>query len=166
VDTQGGPSTETADVSTNDQPEQAVTPVVDAIDDRLHRALADLDNLRKRFGREVARERADERARVASEWLPIIDNLDLALQHAGEDAPNIVEGVRAIRDQAIAVLTRLGFPPFDDIGRPFDPNRHEAVSAVASDASPGTVIAVARLGYGTDDLLLRPAAVVVAKEPA
>jgi molecular chaperone GrpE len=140
--------------------------MVDAIDDRLHRALADLDNLRKRFGREVARERADERARVVSEWLPIIDNLELALQHAGEGAPTFVEGVRAIRDQAVGVLTRLGFPPFEDVGRPFDPSRHEAVGAVpATDETPsGTVVATVRPGYGTDDHILRPASVIVAQD--
>ena len=79
-----------------------------------------------------ARERAAERARVAAEWLPVVDNLDLALEHAGGRPGAIVEGVRAVRDQALAVLARLGFPRLDDVGEPFDPARHEAVGAVES----------------------------------
>jgi molecular chaperone GrpE len=143
-----------------------VTPPGDGAEGRLRRVLADLDNLRKRFGREVERERTDERARVAAEWLPVLDNLELALQHAGEDSPAFVEGVRAIHDQAVGVLTRLGFPPFeDDVGAPFDPTRHQAVGAADSDAPPGTVVAIVRPGYGRDDRILRPASVIVAREP-
>jgi molecular chaperone GrpE len=133
-------------------------------DDQLRRALADLDNLRKRFGREVGRERADERARVAAEWLPVLDNLELALQHATGDGA-LVEGIRAVRDQALAILIRLGFPRFEDIGEPFDPTRHEAVGSVESEAPPGTVLNAVRPGYGTAETMLRPASVLVARQP-
>jgi molecular chaperone GrpE len=134
------------------------------LEDQLRRALADLDNLRKRYAREVVRERAAERTEVAGAWLPVVDDLERALQHAGADADALVEGVRAVHDQALTVLERLGFPRFDDVGRRFDPTRHEAVSAIESDeASPGNVIAAVRPGYGTDEEVLRPAGVVVAR---
>jgi molecular chaperone GrpE len=131
---------------------------------RLRRALADLDNLRKRYERELARERAAARAQAAAEWLPVVDNLDRALLHADADPAGVVEGVRAVRDQAVAVLARLGFPRFDEeVGRPFDPVRHEAVGVVADpDVKPGTVLEVVRPGYGTDEAILRPAGVIVA----
>jgi molecular chaperone GrpE len=134
-------------------------------DDRLLRAMADLDNLRKRFHREVAREREAERSRVAAEWLPVVDDLDRAIEHAASDegAARFADGLRAVRDHALAVLTRLGFPRFEDVGERFDPARHEAVSAIASDAASGTVVAAVRPGYGTRDAVLRPAAVVVAR---
>ena len=110
---------------------------VAALEAQLRRALADLDNLRKRFDREIARQRAEERARVTAEWLPVVDNLERALDHAGADPEAVVEGVRAVRDQAVAILARLGFPRYDDVGHPFDPARDEAVGATLADAPAG-----------------------------
>jgi molecular chaperone GrpE len=93
----------------------------------------------------------------------VLDNLDLALEHAGSGSEAIVAGVRAVRDQAVAVLARLGFPRRDEEGAAFDPARHEAVAAVpAPGIQPGTVLRVVRPGYGDDAHQLRPAAVVVA----
>ncbi|MFC4592036.1 nucleotide exchange factor GrpE [Sphaerisporangium corydalis] len=131
--------------------------------DRWLRAVAELDNVRKRMARDADRQRLDERARVAAEWLPVIDNLELALKHAGADAGAVIEGVRAVRDQAVAVLAHLGFPRRDDVGTRFDPSRHEAVSTAPDpDADPGTVLEVVRPGYGDDGpRQLRPASVVV-----
>jgi molecular chaperone GrpE len=133
------------------------------LEDHLRRALADLDTLRKRFDREVARERAAERARAAALWLPVVDDLERALEHAGADATSIVEGVSAVRDQALRVLEQLGYRRFDDLGELFDPLRDEAVSAVDVDAPPGTVVATVRPGYGAQESILRPAAVVVSR---
>jgi molecular chaperone GrpE len=134
------------------------------IEQQLLRALADLDNFRKRHDREVARERASERMRVASQWLPIVDDLERALQHASRDPSAIVEGVRSVRNEAVATLERLGFPRFEDLGRQFDPARHDTMGVIEADASPGTIVEVVRPGYGTDDEVLRPAGVVVAKQ--
>src|SRR3954466_1199635 len=107
--------------------------------------MADLDNLRKRFQREVAREREAERSRVAAEWLPIIDDLDRALEHVDGDAEDgLASGVRAVREHALEVLAGLGFLRFEDVGERFDPARHEAVGAVEADAPPGTIVAVVR----------------------
>jgi molecular chaperone GrpE len=149
--------------STLEQPEAEISDPLADMDVQLRRALADLDNLQKRFAREVARERAAERARVASEWLPVVDNLELALEHADNASAGLVEGVRAVHDQAIAVLARLGFPRFLDLGALFDPRRHEAVGSVESDAPKGSVVATVRPGYGTNEQILRPAAVIVAQ---
>jgi molecular chaperone GrpE len=139
------------------------------LEDRWRRSLADLDNLRKRYGREVSRERAAERDRVAEAFLPVLDNIDLALRHAESDPAAIVEGVRAIRDQALAVLARLGYPRQEEAGVPFDPARHEVVALVpggdAEDApAPGWVVDVVRPGYGDPDRQLRPASVTVASD--
>jgi molecular chaperone GrpE len=136
---------------------------LDHAEDQWRRAVAELDNLRKRVARDAERVRAEERARVAAEWLPVLDNLDLALEHAGSGSEAIVAGVRAVRDQAVAVLARLGFPRRDEEGAAFDPARHEAVAAApAPGTKPGTVLRVVRPGYGDDAHQLRPAAVVVA----
>jgi molecular chaperone GrpE len=133
-------------------------------EDRWRRTLADLDNLRKRHARELGREVAAERARTAAVFLPVIDNLELALSHAAADPGAIVEGVRAVRDQAVNVLERLGYPRHAESGVPFDPARHEVVGVVQDpDADPNTVVQVLRPGYGEADRQLRPAAVTVAK---
>jgi molecular chaperone GrpE len=135
---------------------------VTELEDRWRRALADLDNLRKRHARELDAERQAERARATSAWLPVLDNLDLALSHAEADSHPIVEGLRAIRDQALAVLARLGYPRQDEAGGPFEPARHEVVSVVDDpDREPGTVVQVVRPGYGQGDHQLRPASVIV-----
>jgi molecular chaperone GrpE len=150
--------------STGASPAETARPSAD--DERLLRAMADLDNMRRRFHREVVREREAERSRVAAEWLPVVDDLDRALEHAmtvGNAPQGILDGLRAVRDHALAVLARLGFPRFEDVGAQFDPARHEAVSAVEADAPPGTVVAVVRPGYGSGEAVLRPAAVVVAR---
>ncbi|MEU7694412.1 nucleotide exchange factor GrpE [Microbispora hainanensis] len=142
--------------------EEPVAEQLAELEDRWLRAVAELDNLRKRVARDMERQRIDERMRVAAEWLPVVDNLELALKHAGADAGAVIEGVRAVRDQAVGVLARLGFPRRDDVGARFDPARHEAVGTVAvPDADPGTVVEVVRPGYGEGELQLRPAAVVV-----
>jgi molecular chaperone GrpE len=140
---------------------------VAALDQEWRRALADADNLRKRFAREAERIRAQERAEVARRFLPVVDDLDRALEHAahaGNDPAGIVEGVRAVREEALRVLADLGFPRRDDSGEPFDPARHEAVGSVpAGDSPPGTVVQVVRPAYGYGENALRPAMVVVAR---
>lgn len=134
------------------------------VEDRWRRALADLDNLRKRHARELDRERAVERARTAAAFLPVIDNLELALNHAASEPGAIVEGVRAVRDQAVSILERLGYERHAETGVPFDPSRHEVVGVVQdTDAEPNTVAQVMRPGYGEAERQLRPAAVTVAK---
>ncbi|HWE69970.1 MAG TPA: nucleotide exchange factor GrpE [Acidimicrobiales bacterium] len=132
-------------------------------DVQLLRALADLDNQRKRFERELGRARALERAAVAGQWLPIVDDLERALDHAGPEDTALVQGVRAVHDQAVALLARLGFPRFDDLGKPFDPNRHEAVGVAEGTTAPGTVVGVVRPGYDGPGAVLRPAGVVVSR---
>jgi molecular chaperone GrpE len=136
---------------------------VERLTDQWRRALADLDNTRKRAARESARARADERARVALEWLPVLDNLDRAVEHGRSDPGTILEGVEAVRQQALSVLEGLGFPRRADLGTQFDPARHEAVAAMPDpDAAPGTVLRVVRPAYGEGERQLRPASVVVA----
>ena len=133
-------------------------------EDQNLRALADLDNLRKRCAAQVERAEADARTQVARQWLPVVDNLERALEHAAADPRTIVEGIQAVRQQALGVLASLGFPRRDDTGATFDPARHEAVAATYDPrVPPGTVVQVVRAGYGEPDRQLRPAQVVVAK---
>ena len=155
---------------TNQSPSEAIAAEPDSheelakVEDRWRRAAADLDNLRKRYARELAHERAMEKSRVAGAWLPIVDNLERALGHAGEQSDAVVTGVRSILEQALQVLEQLGYPRDAESGVPFDPERHEVVGVVEQpDSAPGTVVDVLRPGYGKGSGQLRPAAVVVSR---
>jgi molecular chaperone GrpE len=147
-----------------DAPEADTSAELARLEDRWRRAVADLDNLRKRYARELDRERTAERARVAGAWVPIIDDLERALAHDGGQSNAVIEGVRTILDQAVKVLDQLGYPRDDQTGVPFDPQRHEVVGMIdVPDSAPGTVVEVLRPGYGEGSNQLRPAAVVVSR---
>lgn len=134
--------------------------------DRWLRAMAELDNQRKRYERMLAEVRGLQRDRVMSVWLPVLDHLELALRHAEADPRSIVAGVEAVHRQALATLEGLGYHRFAEVGEQFDPARHEAAQArEAPDAEPGTILEVIRPGYSSDQQLLRPAVVTVASQP-
>jgi molecular chaperone GrpE len=145
-------------------PAAELTARIAELEDQRLRALADLDNLRKRCARQVGEAREQARADVARQWLPVVDNLERALAHSQADPAVILDGVRAVRQQALQVLAGLGFPRREDIGESFDPARHEAVATRPDpDAPDGSVVEVLQAGYGNGDRQLRPAQVVVAK---
>jgi molecular chaperone GrpE len=150
---------------TTQQPEaDEQAAAVDELRDRWRRALADLDNLRKRHAKELERVRSEERAHTAAAWLPVLDNLERALAHADSDPTAVLKGVEAVRDQAVEVLRGLGYPRYEETGVPFDPTRHEVVGVVDDpDAEPNTVAQVVSPGYGAEGKQLRPAFVVVSK---
>lgn len=134
--------------------------------DRLHRALAEVDNTRKAADRDTAALRLSERLAVSAAWLPVLDHIDLALRHADADPQSIIAGVQQVREQAVRVLSQLGFQPIDTPGVPFDPQRHEAAEVVRdTGAEPGTVVRVLRPGFAAGERLLRAAVVVVSALP-
>ena len=133
--------------------------------DRYLRPAADLENLRKRQRREVEDAKLESKGRVLKEMLPVVDNLERAIEHATTQAGTnpIVEGVQLVLRQFLTAFERLDVTPVEAAGQPFDPNLHEAISQQESDAAPGTVVQVLQRGYKSGDRLLRPALVVVAK---
>jgi molecular chaperone GrpE len=136
--------------------------VAELTDQRL-RTLAELENARKRYDRDLGRAREQERVRVTREWLPILDNLERALAHAGANSEALIDGVGGVTEQAVRLVGELGFPRQDDLGEPFDPSRHDAAgSRPDADAPPGTIIEVLQPAYGQGDHQLRPALVIVA----
>ena len=162
--------TEEDDDRVDESPPDAVASQPDSdtelakLEDRWRRAVADLDNLRKRYARELDRERTTERSRVAGAWLPVVDNLERAIAHTGDQSDAVVEGVRSTLGQALQVLEQLGYPRDAESGVPFDPQRHEVVGVVEhGDSAPGTVVEVLRPGYGQGSSQLRPASVVVSR---
>ncbi|WP_063782298.1 nucleotide exchange factor GrpE [Streptomyces vietnamensis] len=139
---------------------------VEELHDRWQRAVAETENQRKRHERQLEEVRLAERDRVSEAWLPVVDHLELALQHAAADPEAIIAGVEGVCRQAYAVLARLGYQRIAAVGEPFDPALHDAAQ-VRQDpqAAPGTVVQVLRAGYGSDRGLLRPATVAVQAGP-
>ena len=135
----------------------------DALQDRLLRTAAEFDNYRKRMDRE-RRDLAEHTAgEVIKELLPIIDNLERALQAAAQDDP-LRKGVELTHRQMLDLLRRRGVTPIEALGADFDPNFHEAVSHEESaEHREGEVMAELQRGYKVGDRLLRPAMVKVAK---
>ena len=133
--------------------------------DRYLRAAADLENLRKRQRREVDDARLESKGKVLKEMLPVVDNLERAIEHATAQSGSspIIEGVQLVLRQFLTAFERLDVTPIEAGGQPFDPNLHEAISQLESDSPPGTVMQVLQRGYKSGDRLLRPALVVVAK---
>jgi molecular chaperone GrpE len=136
--------------------------------DRYLRSAADVENMRKRQRREIDDAKHETKTKVLKEMLPVVDNLERAIEHAGgggEKNP-IVEGVQLVLRQFTTAFERLDVTVIDAMGQPFDPNLHEAISQQDSDQPAGTVIQVLQRGYKAGDRLLRPALVVVAKAKA
>lgn len=105
---------------------------------------------------------------LVKELLPVIDNLERAIQHASrtEESKTITEGVELTLNGFLKVLEKFGVTRVAALGEPFDPNVHEAIAQEQrSDAAPGTVVAEFQKGYIMDGRLLRPAMVTVAKSP-
>ena len=125
------------------------------------RTQADFENYRKRMARETALAEGRGIAKVVKEVLPALDNLELALQAAGDD--EVAEGFKLVRNEFLAGLARLGIEPFSPEGEPFDPSEHEAMSQQPVEGiEAGTVASVYQQGYRIDGSVLRPARVVVA----
>ncbi len=137
----------------------------DTLQDRLLRTAAEFDNYRKRVDRE-RRELSDfVAADMLTELLPILDNLERALQApAGGDADAYRQGVEMIQRQMFDLLRKRGVKPIEAVGADFDPNYHQAVSHdISPDHREGEVIEELRRGYMLGERLLRPAMVKVAK---
>lgn len=129
--------------------------------DSLRRLKAEFDNSRKRQERERARILESASEKLVQELLPVLDNLDRALESEGD----IREGVQATRGQLADVLANEGLLPVASDGQPFDPNVHEAVMGQPSeDHEEGTVLQTFQRGYLLNGRAIRPAKVVVAKQ--
>lgn len=143
-------------------PIQALEAEAENLKDQLLRARAEFDNFRKRTAREVERIRKTAAESVIHELLPVLDNLELALTHAPGVKNPLTEGVKMVLQQLLDLLERSGLEPIEAVGKPFDPNVHEAVSQIASDDIPRDSVAQEyQRGYKLGGQVLRPSKVVV-----
>jgi len=137
--------------------------------DQMLRIAADFDNFKKRTRKET--QDAERRARedMLRDLLPVFDNLERAVQHAGNaaDVKSLTDGVNMVIKLFLDTLGRIGIERVPSVGQAFDPALHEAVQQMeTSEFPPGAVAAEVQAGYRLGERLVRPAMVVVAKPPA
>ncbi len=134
--------------------------------DRTARALADQENARKRQLRELQDARQYAITNFAGDLIDAVDNMERALAGAGGDERKndpVVLGVRMVYDLLMKALKKHGVEAVEALGKPFDPNLHNAIAEDETDTvAPGTITAEWQRGYRIGDRLLRPAMVRVA----
>jgi molecular chaperone GrpE len=134
--------------------------------DDLRRLQADFDNYRKRTLREQTARAASASQALVARLLPVLDNFELAVSSAerSRDFDRMLKGVEMVFGELREVLEAEGLVRIEAEGKPFDPERHEAVIAVEEeDTEPGMVVDIVRAGYELRGKVLRPAMVKVAK---
>jgi molecular chaperone GrpE len=132
------------------------------------RAVADLDNVRKRAQRDIEAANRYGLEKFAAELLPVRDSLELAVQNAekASDIRSLKQGQEATLQLLGKALEKLGIATINPVGEPFDPQRHEAMMAQPSNtAEPNSVLQVLQPGYELNGRVLRPARVIVARAP-
>jgi len=136
--------------------------------DRYVRAIADLENFRRRVAREKEELRQFASASLLLNLLPVLDNLQLGVAAARQqtDTKTIVDGVAMVLEQLKGVLSSQGLKEINPVGQEFDPHQHESISHQPSPEVPEAhVLHVVRIGYSLNGRLLRPASVVVSSGP-
>ena len=140
-----------------------------AAQDAALRAQADAVNIQRRSEQEIEKARKFALERFCGDLLSVVDNLERALESAGDDQgiASLLEGIELTRKGLMDVLVKYGVESVDPMGEPFDPETAQAMSMVEQpDAEPNSVIGVMQKGYTLNDRLLRPAMVMVAKAPS
>ncbi len=161
-----------ADAGPADEPELSEQARVEAerdkLKDQLLRTAADFDNFRKRSQKELVQAERRGREAILLEVLPIVDNLERAVQasESAADAAAVRQGVEMVLKSFADIASRIGLEAVESVGQRFDPNIHDAFQQQETDAHPpGTIVTEYQKGYRLGDKLLRPAMVVVAKKP-
>jgi molecular chaperone GrpE len=150
-------------VAEESAPAHSTAEPAQAPDESYLRLAADFDNYRKRVAREQVdlTRRANER--LLNELLPVLDDLERALEAAAEhEEAKLEEGVRLVHRSLLGLVERHGLSEIETEGA-FDPHVHEALLAQPSDAEAGTVLEVLQKGYRLGDHVLRPARVTIAE---
>ncbi|MFK8000416.1 MAG: nucleotide exchange factor GrpE [Polyangiales bacterium] len=137
--------------------------------EQLLRTAADFDNFRKRARRDVEEASRRSKEQAVSELLPLVDNLERAVESAGgaTDVEAVTSGIKMVLRSFSDIAGRLGLERVDAVGQVFDPNLHDAVQQVETDEHPpGTIVTEITPGYRLGDKLLRAALVVVSRPPS
>ncbi|NBR70750.1 MAG: nucleotide exchange factor GrpE [Verrucomicrobia bacterium] len=162
-------SVETAPPAPVPDPAAQAAAEIASLKDQLLRARADFENSRKRLIREKEESLRYANQAILADLLPLLDHLELGLQAASTatDVPSVVSGVKLIQSQFERFLTEHGVTPVEALGKPFDPNWHEAIGQEPAPGKPeGTVLHLRRRGFKLGERLLRPASVITVAPPS
>ncbi len=164
---QGAEATQAAEEAERVSEEvEALRQKVAELEDKYLRALAELQNVRRRAEMEKAQQLEYANERLLRELLPVVDDLERALAHE-TDYETLLQGVRMILDKLRSVLSAFGVEPIEAEGKPFDAYLHEAVERVeTAEVEEGTIVEEVERGYKYKDRLLRPSRVKVAVAPS
>lgn len=127
------------------------------------RAKAEADNIRRRAQEDITKASKFAAEKFASAMLPVKDSLESALAVENQSAEKLREGVELTLKQLVSAFDGARLTEENPLGQKFDPNRHQAIGALESDAEPNTVINVLQKGYLLNERVLRAAMVMVAK---
>ena len=163
-----------ADVATLQSEIEALKAQLKGVEDKaksqlsdMARAAAEADNRRKRAEADVEKERKYGNEKLLKALLPVVDSLELALQHTNRDDGSnkaLYEGIENTRALFLKELQSFGVEQLDPVGQPFDPNAHQAISMVpTADLAPNHVLAVMQKGYLLNGRVVRAAMVMVSK---
>ena len=148
---------------------EAAQATIDGQKESVLRARAEMENAKRRAEAEVTKARKFALEKFAGELLPVVDNLERALQVADADneaVKPLLEGVELTMKSFISTVEKNGLTMIDPQGEAFNPELHQAMSMQESaDVAPNTVIAVMQKGYQINGRLLRPAMVMVSRAP-
>lgn len=135
--------------------------------ERAIRAVAEMENLRRRAAQDVEKAHKFALEKFAAELLPVLDNLERAIELADKENDTLkpmIEGVELTLKSMQSGVAKFGLVALDPTNQPFDPNAHQAMSMVPrADVAPNTVIAVMQKGYELNGRVIRPAMVMVSK---
>jgi molecular chaperone GrpE len=135
---------------------EALTAERDGLKDQWLRTLAEFDNYRKRTARDHERMRKTAAESLLRDLLPILDNLERAVGHAGVQSDGLAQGVEMVMRQFQEVLSNHGLKEIPALGEVFDPNVHEAVSQEPSDTVPeGAIVREFQKGYKLGEHIIR-----------
>jgi len=150
----------------SEQQPQSLEEEIKAVQDRYLRLAAEFENYKKRVQKDQVEYAKYATERLLREFLPVLDNLQRALQHAQQKSGGtngLIEGVELTCKQYLEVLSRFGVRPIPSVGLPFDPALHQAVATVdPKGQAPNTIVEEYEKGYYLHDRVLRPATVTVA----
>ncbi|MDD5035375.1 MAG: nucleotide exchange factor GrpE [Methylococcaceae bacterium] len=135
--------------------------------DAMLRTQAEMENLRRRTDKDIQDARKFALERFARDLLAVLDSLELGIQAAGGDSPEVAklrEGSELTLKQFLSVLEKFNVVPVEALGQKFNPELHQAMAMEpTAEAEPNTVVKVFQKGYTLNDRLLRPAMVVIAQ---
>src|SRR6478735_12072298 len=156
----GGMERETINFQTSKTDSPDATEELAAQGERLLRLQAEMQNLRNRTSREIADERKYAALPVLTDLLPVVDNIDRAIEAAEKsgEAENLLAGFRLVKQQLHTILSRNECVPIPAENEVFDPNFHQAIlQQQSADVPAGNVMMVTQQGYKLHDRVVRPA---------